>query len=596
MLTLGRSRPVIFYLLLVAAGLFTFANAVGNPFVHDDLFLIVADNAFSLRDIFLNPSSLPQLLPGMKGYYRPVLSLVYALEFRLFHLHAFAYHFFNILIHVVNGLLVFALLRRMTDRKMLSWLVALGFIVHPVQSEAVASVAGLSNLLFVFFCLLSFGAYMRIGIKAAGQGRSAAILGAVCFFVLALLSKEQAAFLPGLLLVYEAALAGRKPVPRTVQIFRWAGMVLVLCGYLLWRQVVLGEALAPLLRYPQELWLRVMAIPRTLLMYGRIMIFPADLHYYRSIDILQPSGSSFVVLLLILAGIGLFVRRLEPAKARLCVFGLGWFFVGLLPTLNILPLINEYSLISNFEHFLYLPLAGFLLFAFVVVGQGLDILLKDRARSGQIVMCALVISVWMGLTAYQNTFWRGEVPLFERTLKYQKNFGRARLLLGKAYYYQQQYDRAITEFDRAIAIMNGYLQKSRSAQANRIYREYLKEAYFSQAHCWEQKGDPVRAIDRYRRAIEADPSDSRIYNNLGGLYLKQNDTVAARNLFLQAQSRNPDDLHSKANLAVCYIQMQDFVKARNLLEEVLARDPQFPFARQNLEQLRKQMQGEQNRR
>ena len=147
----GQPRPLLLYLALVAAGLIAFANAVGHPFVHDDLFLIVEDNDFSLRNIFLYPSIFQKLLPGMKPYYRPLLSLVYTFEFRVFHLQAFFYHFVNILVHIANGLLLLTLLRRLTDKDVLSWLVALVFVVHPVQSEAVASVAGLSNLLFTFF-------------------------------------------------------------------------------------------------------------------------------------------------------------------------------------------------------------------------------------------------------------------------------------------------------------------------------------------------------------------------------------------------------------------------------------------------------------
>ena len=110
------------------------------------------------------------------------------------------------------------------------------------------------------------------------------------------------------------------------------------------------------LQVSQELFLRILSIPRTLLMYVRIILLPYDLHYYRSVDILQPYLPGIIYLIAVIIIALLFFRKMNGPCWRICLFSLGWFIIVLLPVLNIIPLINEYSLILTSDHFLYLPL------------------------------------------------------------------------------------------------------------------------------------------------------------------------------------------------------------------------------------------------
>ena len=94
-------------------------------------------------------------------------------------------------------------------------------------------------------------------------------------------------------------------------------------------------------------------------MYLGTIFFPHDLHYYRSVDILRPNGASIIAFLIVLSAVVWTILKVPQPHRRLLVLGAGWFGITLLPVLNIVPLINEYSLILTAEHFLYLPLLGF---------------------------------------------------------------------------------------------------------------------------------------------------------------------------------------------------------------------------------------------
>ena len=72
---------------------------------------------------------------GLNTYYRPVLEALYRFEYHLFGPHPFGFHFFNVLVHIVNGLLLFGLLKRLGLREAAAWVIACIFLIHPVQKQ-----------------------------------------------------------------------------------------------------------------------------------------------------------------------------------------------------------------------------------------------------------------------------------------------------------------------------------------------------------------------------------------------------------------------------------------------------------------------------
>ena len=214
----------------------------------------------------------------------------------------------------------------------------------------------------------------------------------------------------------------------------------ILVGYFLLRKMLLGVMVGDFLGHTGELKLRILSVPRTLLMYFSLIIFPKDLHYYRSMDILQPNFLPAVLFGIVIFLFLVVLKFIRQENRRFALFGLAWFFITLGPTLNIVPLINEYSYILTAEHFLYLPLAGALMFLVAALYDASD-RLGIRGKNGRsitVILCLLVF-ICVGLTVKQNRYWFSEIALFERTLQFEPNFGRVRNLLAKAYYFNKQY-------------------------------------------------------------------------------------------------------------------------------------------------------------
>ena len=336
----------------------------------------------------------------------------------------------------------------------------------------------------------------------------------------------------------------------------------------------------------QENWLRWATIPKQILIDFGLLMFPSGLHYYRSIDILQdPVWFSAAFVILAAAGI-FFVSRLNKESRSAAVFAMGWFVVALLPTLNIVPLIIEYSHIFLAEHFLYLPSVGFFMFLVTVAGQGLFEPDRDR-KAARVFVCGVLIVCLMTLAVIrQNRYWRSEVALFERSVRYEKNLGRVYALLGKAHYQEKNFIRAEENYRKAKIIFMKYVLAVKEGPSRPFYLGFLKGICFDLAHAYESLGRLDEAIAEYEEALRIDPKDNVIVNNLGAVYLRLGNFDRAAVYFRDVLRAEPRNVMAMTNLAYCHIQKGDVTEAELLLEKAVSINPEYVPAQQNLRTLK----------
>ena len=206
----------------------------------------------------------------------------------------------------------------------------------------------------------SVSTHMPVPVPIKKKNTLAIVLGVL--FVFALLTKEQAVFLPFLIVLCEACFFNRQEKNFNNIFLRVTNFFIILAGYFYLRTMLFGACLPSFMSSKGELLLRVLSIPLTLLIYLRMIIFPYDLHYYRSVDILKPFLGPSLLLIFVFVLFYFLIRLAPRIHRRLLLLGLGCFLVSLAPLLNIVPLINEYSFILTAEHFLYFPVIGIFLF------------------------------------------------------------------------------------------------------------------------------------------------------------------------------------------------------------------------------------------
>jgi tetratricopeptide (TPR) repeat protein len=112
-------------------------------------------------------------LHGDTTYWHPVTWLSHMLDCQLFGLKPAGHHLTSLLLHTLNVVLLFVVLRRMTGRRGPSAIVAALFALHPLQVDSVAWIAERKNVLSAFFFLLTLWAYdryVKCGVRSAECG------------------------------------------------------------------------------------------------------------------------------------------------------------------------------------------------------------------------------------------------------------------------------------------------------------------------------------------------------------------------------------------------------------------------------------------
>jgi tetratricopeptide (TPR) repeat protein len=512
------------YLALIFFGLLAYCNAIRHPFVHDDVVFILKNPHITELDHWYEAFKVPSLSGGINTYYRPVLEVLYRLEYRFFGEVPYGYHLFNCLVHIANGLLLFGLLQRLNITTRLAWVIALLFLIHPVQTEAVSCIAGISNLWMALGVLLALYAYLNRWYTAS----------LVCFTV-AFLSKEQAVMFVPLVMVIDYT-RGEKD-------YRPWFLVGLAALILLWlRQVVTGASLLhDIMVSPGEFYLRLAAIPRDIGLYLRLIFFPYDLHYYRNTDILQSNTSSWGLAMISVAGIFYILKR-NPKARPMMILGVGWFLAALFPVLNIASLINEYSFILTPEHFLYLPIVGILIIAIAAA----DYFMKDHKKA----LLGIIVSGCLLMTWHQNTFWRSETVLFERMLRFEPDFGRGHLLLAQNYYFNGRPQDADGHYAKAFMIMSGYAKKASNITAQKYYLGIEKEILFDWAQNDCAMGFWASGLQKYKQATVLDAKDASLFNNMAFVYMHLGDKKDAYLSLEQAVRVDPSFAQARRNLQI----------------------------------------------
>ena len=171
-----------YFFLIPLLVVLVYANSLGNGFVLDDPSQ-VANNAavtsFNLPGIFFGSSF--GVGGGTEGiYYKPMMSSSYAVLYHLFGSGAWSFHLLQVLLQAANGIIVFYIFRKFFKSGLAFWL-ALVFVLHPFNSEAVLYISNLQDVLFFFFGGLAF----LVASWKQEQGRSLTKVGSSSRSVLA---------------------------------------------------------------------------------------------------------------------------------------------------------------------------------------------------------------------------------------------------------------------------------------------------------------------------------------------------------------------------------------------------------------------------
>jgi protein O-mannosyl-transferase len=545
-------------LLLAAATVLAYLPALSAGFVWDDD-SHVTDNPTlrslaGLRRIWTEPGATPQ--------YYPLTHTSFWVEYRLWGPRPFGYHLDNVLLHVINALLVVALLRLLGVPG--AWLAGFLFALHPVNVESVAWVSERKNVLSAAFYLAAALAYLRFAPPGGGlgeRGRRRYYLLFLGTFLAALLSKSVTATLPAALLLVpywkRGRLARRDVTPLSLPLAMGvaAGLVTV------WLEAHhVGAVGGSWDLAPAE---RILVAGRALWFYLGSLAWPVDLAFIYPRWKLDPASARQllypVAAVAVLAG--LFWERRRIGRGPLVA---ALFFAGtLVPALgffNVYPF--RFSFVA--DHFQYLACLGPLALA----GAAGAAVVARWPRPATAV-AAVVLSV-LGLLSWQRAHaFADEETLWRDTLRRNPGAWMAHLNLGALLDRSGRVDEAYRHYALALQakpdLAGGWNNLGEAAERLGRPEEALEDfakalrldpgnvdATMNRANALFAMGRLDEAAAGYRRVVELRPDHAAAHNNLGALLLAQGDAAGAAVQLEAAVAAQPGFARAWATLGAAY--------------------------------------------
>lgn len=569
------------FLLLLLLGMTAYAPALGAPFtVLDDYYSIVENpqirSATGLLDVF-SSSFFPE-----RAYYRPLVAAVFLIDYRLFGLDPFYFHLTNLLLHVFNAFLVFLLVELLISRRMVALMSAGLFLLHPINSEAVNFIAGLSNLLSAFFCLSAF-IFFSLACRKKTKGMSLYMVPSALSFVLALLSKESSVMLPVVMAGYVylinrrsgKALLSFRTVLRTTAIF-----FLILIGYFIFRhQMELTAFWKP--RSPQLVLLAFVSFLGGVVEYLRLLFVPVGLYFDRSHELYTSWSQldlwiTLMIIVLLVALVWGNRRRFGP-ESLFCIL---WAVAFLFPVSQLIMDIGvSPGQISIAEHFLYLPSFGI----FALASLGLMKLSSRWFINRKIFTVALSgYGIFLFLmTISHSTLAKHPISAFKESIAHNPNNGRVLYCLGvelahqKRFVEAEQYFRQSLQVDPSQAVAYIGLGKALSDQGRywEALEEYEKvqDAGRFNAILWDNHAKLLNTIlERFQQRLLTENDNARLHYSIGTVYFKMKNLSAARTAYEKAlaiDSVLPEALY---NLGVVSVMSGDQASAMGAFQKLLS--------------------------
>jgi len=432
------------YLAILAALLLTvlaYLPGLQGPFAFDDITSILQNRALDIHSLTWAQLAHAALSSDTGPMKRPLSMLSFALNIYFNGMEATAFKITNLVIHLLNGMLVFALLRQIArywlDKGIIKcagaavWLPLLctaAWLLHPLNLTAVLYVVQRETSLCSLFILMGCVVYVhaRLHMLAGKSGWWWLYIGTIVTGLLAVGSKETGLLLPVYLFVIELCVfrfrshnidrlspqtrnhRDRVGCSHKTGLFIFFGLFLVLplCLGLIWMFGIHHGA--PLSYAGRDFTLgeRLLTETRVVWDYIRWTLFPRlpDLGLYHddiplSSGLLTPPTTLLSILgLLALAAISVLAWKRRPW----ITFGIAWFFAGQLLESTIFPL--EIA----FEHRNYLADLGILFAVFGFILTEHSRLLSMRYRVGILIVLVLTFGAVTGMRAY---VWRSSLSL-----------------------------------------------------------------------------------------------------------------------------------------------------------------------------------------
>ena len=549
-----RRQERVIAALLVLAGLVAYSNTFNVPFIYDDRYHIV--ESARIRQLW----PLGHILTHSS---RPMLHLSLAVNYALGGLDPVGYHLFNLAFHVMAALVLFGILRRsfafvgLKPQNTATWmagLIALLWLVHPIQTESVTYTIQRSESLMGLFYLVTLYCVIRMADSPRPFWWGVASAVSLLFGVGTKGGVIMTA--PVVVAIYDRIFLARS----WGRVFRarwglYAALVAACCAYPSmmasapeeWKDSVgLGYGVTPI-EY-------ALSQPGAILHYLRLTIVPEgfclDYGWPLKSGAAEIAGPLLVIVGLM--GATVWALRFKPEVAFLGC----WFFLVLAPSSSIIPIADVMV-----EHRMYLSLA-----AVIAAGVlGIRALARNLSSTARWACGIAAVVLLTGLTLRRNQDYESKLAIWQDTVRKSPGNPRAQYDMGVTLEEAKRYPEAVAYYRAAVEL-------------NPKYTDALNNL----GHVLMLMGKAQEGVPYLTRALQVKPDLAVAHNTLGVAYAQTGNSAGAMAELQEAVRLKPDYAESHSNLGIALAQQGKRDEAIAEWQAALKLDPNLADAHNNL--------------
>ena len=544
--TRAALSPQLGCALAVLVTLIVYIPTLGNGFTNWDDDTYVTNNP-----LLAHPTLQALVTTPVFGNYSPLTIWSLAMNYQLAKYDPSAFHFTNLLLHLINTFLVFILVQRLTrGRTVAASLCALLFGIHPMHVESVAWVAGRKDVLYGCFYLVGLLTYLRY----LDSSRARWLAATFAAFALSVASKPAAVVFPLTLLAVD--LFRRRPLRRPVLLEKLPFLVVsgVMVVLTLRAQGSIG-AMERMEHY--SVWQRVMFASYGLVMYAQKLLFPVGLAVVYPVPQdakgnLASSLPASLVIVLLATPLLVYAWRRSPHY----LFGLGFFFINIALMLQFVT-VGAGIFADRFTYIAYLGL-------FFCLAWWVEDLLAPRSRWRVIagVVAAAALCFFSGQAWARCLIWKDSETLWnDQISKHPHRVAIAYNDRAQVYRSQGKLGDALKDYDEAIALAGN--------------RTVL---WVNKADVLFELNQLAPAVASYSRAISLSPDVPYLFSKRGAARLRLGDFSAAIEDFSRSLELSPSDHETYVERGAAFFAMHDPARAVADWRQAIALAPGDPQA------------------
>lgn len=495
-------------------------------------FVPVLDNEFTYWDeikyLIYNPLVKDLSFEGVtrmfttvvinRHHYHPLTLLSFAIEHHFFKLNPFIYLFNNLILHLINTILVFILIYRLSLKRSMAALVALGFGIHPLHVESVAWIVQRKDLLYSVFYLAALIMYARY---CETKGKSTRYLFYVfLFFVGSLLSKPAAITLPVLLMAFDYFYK-REGMLNLLKEKITFFFLSILFGVIALAQKFEG-AVVELYSWVDRIFITF----HNLGMYIFKLVLPIGLSAFYPLPTRVEGQLPFIFYAMAFITVaGLWYALKLTKYSRGFIFGLLFYGISIF-------LVSGFISMSNFlmaDHYTYIPSIGI----FFVFALGFEFVYNRTGkikRKATIFLTIIIFLGWFTTTYRRTNVWQNGITLWTDVISKYPGLSLAYTNRGIAYAHDKQFQEALDDFHQVLRLQpdsfevynnigNLYLLNGKNEDAIKAFTKsielnpYYIKAYYNRSLVYSRQGRLDLVIGEYDRILQIDPTNPYVISS-----------------------------------------------------------------------------------